>query len=86
MPGPIGEDKKNSSQPTVLINEDNALDNNTGDISTIVDPVTSDFNEFARGDFNSKESDKEDAPKSACNLADMVPDKRDIRNALKFIK
>ena len=76
--GPIGENRKNSSQPTVLINEDNALDNNTGDIFTIEDPIISDFSEFARRDFNSKESEKEDAPKSICNLTDMVPGKRDI--------
>ncbi|KAL5550907.1 hypothetical protein UlMin_001083 [Ulmus minor] len=75
--GPIGEDK-NSSLPTVLINEDNALDNNTDDVSTIVDPVTSDFSEFTKGDFNSKESDKDDVPESACNSTDMVPDKRDM--------
>ena len=46
--------RRNRSQPTVLINEDNALDNNIGNISTIEDLITSDFREFARRDSTLK--------------------------------
>lgn len=43
-----------------------------------MDPVTSDFSEFTTRDFNSEESDKEDAPESSCRSTYTVVHKRDM--------
>ncbi|KAF4354904.1 hypothetical protein F8388_013853 [Cannabis sativa] len=75
----IGEINDTGSQQAFLIHEEDKLDKNIEDFSTIMSPVTSDPDEVTAMTFNSKQpSDKEGVNKSVDSYQEKVPYESDI--------